>query len=369
MLNYVRESGPISRSEIAKQTALQRSTVSLIIRELREEGLIKEISGESSGGRPPILLSLPTMKAVALGVAVTTINTTIVTADLTGHIIEQVEFPTDPDVDVTLDRIIKHANAIIGSNGNAIEGIGVSLPGVVDMKKGIAFFIPHFKWKDLEIARILTEATGLPVKAGNDANAAALAELWFGESGAREVRDFVMVLVEEGVGTGIIYDGQIYEGISGTAGEFGHMTIGHGAPVSCATGSRECWEAFSSERAALARYASYSGKQAKRIGVERLIDLALEGDKAATKAIRETAHYLGVGIANIIQGMGPEAVILTGALVRAWDLMEPELKKAVQSSLCREYHSTSIIASGLGKESSVMGALSLTLAQKFSPVL
>ncbi len=371
VLNYIRESGPISRSEIAKQTALQRSTVSLIVNELRKEGMIKEVYGQSSGGRPPILLSLQTMRAVALGIAMTTINTTVVTSDLTGAIIQQEEFPTDPDVDVTMGRIVDAAKRCIRHSGETIEGIGVSVPGVVDTEKGVALFVPHFKWRDLEIRKILERETGVPVQVGNDANSAALAELWFGQSEVREVRDFIMVLVEEGVGTGIVYDGQIYEGKGGTAGEFGHMTIGQGAPVSCATGSRECWEAFASERAALARYAAIStnGSKPKDINIEKLIDLALDGDKAAIESIKQTAHYLGVGIANIIQGMGPEAVIVTGALARAWTLIGDELKAAVEECLCREYHSTLIIASTLGKESAIMGALSLILAPKFAPVV
>ena len=370
VLNYIRESGPISRSEIAKQTALQRSTVSLIVNELRKEGMIKEVHGQSSGGRPPILLSLQTMRPVALGIAVTTINTTVVSSDLTGKIISQEEFPTDPDVGVTMDRILECAKRVIAESGGTIEGIGVSVPGVVDTEKGEALFVPHFKWRDLKIGEILERETGLTVKVGNDANAAALAELWFGQSEVREVRDFIMVLVEEGVGTGIVFDGQIYDGKGGTAGEFGHMTIGQGAPVTCATGSRECWEAFASERAALARYKNFLNNGAARdINVEKLIDLALGGDEAATKAIKETAHYLGIGIANIIQGLGPEAVIITGALARAWALIGDELNSSVEECLCREYHSTLIMASTLGKESAIMGALTLILAPKFAPVV
>src|SRR5215210_2124533 len=117
VLNYVRERGPISRAEIAHETALQRSTVSLIVEELKGGGLIEEVSGESTGGRPPILLSLRTADPVAIG---------------------------------------------------------------VDLGTGTALFIPHFKWRDWEVARELSAAVGLAVSADNDANAAALAELWFG---------------------------------------------------------------------------------------------------------------------------------------------------------------------------------------------
>ena len=136
-----------------------------------------------------------------------------------------------------------------------IEGVGLSLPGFVNPETD-ELYIPHFAWRDIPIADELRAATGLPVKIDNDANAAALAELWFGRPEIREVRDFIMVLVEEGVGTGVVFDGQVYRGEAGAAGEFGHMIIGKGAPIACASGSRECWEAFASERAALARYAA-----------------------------------------------------------------------------------------------------------------
>jgi predicted NBD/HSP70 family sugar kinase len=111
----------------------------------------------------------------------------------------------------------------------AIEGIGISLPGLVDFETGTALFIPHFKWRDWSIASELRQLTGVPVTVDNDANAAGLAELWLGRPEIRDVRDFVMVLVEDGLGTGIIFDGQVYHGMDGGAGEFGHMTIGKGA--------------------------------------------------------------------------------------------------------------------------------------------
>lgn len=368
VLNYVRERGPISRAEIAHETALQRSTVSLIVEELRVDGLIEEVSGESTGGRPPILLSLRTADAVAIGVDLGTKRTIVAASDLVGRVLEQETFETDPDSKKTTREIVDRARKLIKSNNGTIEGIGLSLPGLVD-PEGRELFIPTFKWRDLPLAKEISSATGLPVTMDNDANAAAQAELWFGRPEIREVRDFILVLVEDGVGTGIVFDGQVYRGENGAAGEFGHMTIGQGAPVACASGSRECWEAFASERSALARYKNLVGNSnGKSISFGDLIDLALRNDGAARAALKETANYLGIGIANLIRGLAPEAVIVGGPIVRAWPVISVDIRNSVENTICRGLPSTRIIASTLGSEPTLMGALSLVLASKFASV-
>ncbi|HEY8225717.1 MAG TPA: ROK family transcriptional regulator [Pyrinomonadaceae bacterium] len=370
ILNYVRERAPISRADIAHETALQRSTVSLIVEELKADGLVEEVSGESTGGRPPLLLSLRTADAVAIGVDVGTARTIVATSDLAGRVLESERFDTPRDFNDLIANIVKHASQLITKNKNTIEGIGISLPGLVDPESG-KLYVPHFKWRDVPVAEELSAAVGLPVSMENDANAAALAELWFGRPEIREVRDFILVLVEEGVGTGIVFDGQVYRGEGGAAGEFGHMTIGRGAPVACASGSRECWEAFASERSALARYRSLSNglngdADAARFG--DLIDLALGSDGAARTALKETAYYLGVGVANLIRGLAPEAVIVGGPIVRAWPVISEDIRNTVEATTCRGLPSTRIIASTLGPEPTLMGALSLVLASKFASV-
>ena len=133
VLNYVRERGPISRAEIAHETALQRSTVSIIVEELRVDGLIEEVSGESTGGRPPILLSLRTADPFAIGVDVGTGRTVVATSDLAGRVLEQEEFPTDQDAKVTIRQIVSRVRKLTSKGRGKIEGIGVSLPGLVEI--------------------------------------------------------------------------------------------------------------------------------------------------------------------------------------------------------------------------------------------
>lgn len=370
VLNYIRERSPISRAEISSVTALQRSTISLIVDELKSRGLIDEIEGESTGGRPPILLRLRAAGPIVIGVDLRTERTIIATSDLAGRVLEREEFATDPSSERTLDNLIDCVRKFLGKQ-EGIEGVGISLPGLVDPETGNALFIPHFKWRDWPVADQMKAATGLPVKVDNDANAAALAELWLGRPEIRAVRDFIMVLVSQGLGTGIVFDGQVYHGEAGAAGEFGHMTIGKGAPVACAAGSHECWEAFASESAALARYSKRPGSSRDYHSIDfgQLVDRGLAGEKDAEAALIETARYLGLGISNLLKGLSPEAVIVGGRIARAWPLIAEELKNAVaENSICRGLPSARIIASTLGEDPTLIGALSLVLASKFASV-
>ena len=368
VLNFIREKEPISRAEISHETALQRSTVSLIVDELKTRGLIYEIEGESTGGRPPTLLRLQAAASMAIGVDIATAHTTIAVADLAGRVIDREKFETDPDVRATSRRVGASVQKFIRVHRN-IEGIGVCVPGLVDPETDIALFIPHFKWRNWSLASELRKLTGVPVTIDNDANAAALAELWLGRPEIRDVRDFILVLVEEGLGTGIIFDGQVYQGVAGAAGEFGHMTIGRGAPVACAAGSEECWEAFASERATLARY------RQRRPGVDaditflELIEKAFAEDEAARNALLETAYYLGLGISNLTKGLSPEAVILAGDIARAWPLIAGELRSTLATNtICSGLPLAPVFASTLGDDTRLLGALSLVLARKFSSV-
>jgi N-acetylglucosamine repressor len=364
VLNYVREREPISRAEIARETELQRSTISAIVEDLKTEGLVEEVGeGESTGGRRPTLLKLRAVGPIAIGVSITPTCTTIATSDLAGRVIDQEEFPTDAGK--TIHQVIEVVREFTTRYKGSIEGVGVSLPGLVDPSTGTALYIPYFLWRDLPISQMISNAVGLPVVIDNDANAVALAELWFGRPEVNDARDFILVLVAEGVGTGIIFDGQVYRGQRGAAGEFGHMVIGRGAPVPCSCGSDDCWEAFSSERAAIARYLKLSGAAAETTFIE-VVDRALSGEANAKAALVETARHLGVGISNLIIGFSPEAVVVGGEIARAWDLIESALTETIANSVRRGLPSARILPSTLGENPTLRGALSLVLASKFA---
>ncbi|PYS79114.1 MAG: sugar kinase, partial [Acidobacteria bacterium] len=219
VLNYIRDREPISRAEIARVTALQRSTVSTIVEELKAEGLIEEIgAGASTGGRRPTLIRLRAAGATAVGVDITPTATTIVTSDLVGRVLAREDVENSPRPDEMAARVVGRVREIAARDHlGAVAGVGVSLPGLVDTGTGRAVYIPFFRWRDWAIAEEIESATGLKVSVDNDANAAALAELWFGRPEVSDSRDFIIVLVAEGIGTGIVFDGQVYRGERGAA--------------------------------------------------------------------------------------------------------------------------------------------------------
>ena len=371
VLNYVRDRSPISRADIARETDLQRSTVSAIIDDLHKDGLIEEIgTGDSTGGRKPTLLKIRTGTPVAVGIDLTPRRTTIAVADLAGKVLEEETFATSPMMDFMNEQIVQRVANLVKKFPDADLEVGMSIPGIADPKSGNVQYVPYFQWRNWDIARILKQKTGLPVTVENDANAIALAELWFGREEVRKTSNFITVLVGEGIGTGIIFDGQIYRGENGAAGEFGHMIVGGtSAPVKCSCGSEECWEAQASEKATVARYLNLlkeNKMSSDGLTFRELINLATNGEELARTVLCETARYLGIGISNLVIGMSPRTIIVSGTITKAWDLITDELNKISERSVRADLPRTPIIASTLGDTPTLIGSLSLVLGRKFA---
>lgn len=369
VLNYVRDRAPISRAEIARETELHRSTVSVITDELLADGLIIGIgAGDSTGGRKPTLYRLKTDVPVAIGIDLTPRITTIAVADLAGNLLEKESFSTSPDIEFMTEQIVERAKRFAAKHSEYGLDIGMSVPGLVDQKLGKIFHIPYFDWRDWDICQRLESETGLSVTVENDANATALAELWFGQEKVRKTDTFVMVLIGEGIGTGIIFDGQVYRGEKGAGGEFGHMIAGDNAPVDCSCGSRECWEAYASEKAIIARYKRLLEQDdLKQNGMEisAIVELAVNGEKHAAEALKETAKYLGNGISNLIVGLSPQVVVVSGPITKAWHLFEAELYRVAERSVLAGLPPTVLMPSSLGDSPTLIGAVGLVLARKF----
>ncbi len=369
VLNYVRDQAPISRAEIARKTKLQRSTVSSIIESLQKSGLIETIGvGSSTGGRKPTLLRIRTGFPVAIGVDLNPRVTTIAVVDLAGQIIEKQTFDTTDDIDKMAQKIIKVIKSITKKYPEHELEVGISIPGIANRSNGNIIYVPYFNWSDYNIGEKINKSTGLKVIVDNDANSIALAELWFGREVIRKVRNFITVLVGEGIGTGIIFDGQVYSGEKGAAGEFGHMIIGSEAQVECSCGSRVCWEAFASEKAIISRYKKNNKNLElnKPIDLKSIIKKAKEGEKAAFDVLQETAQYLGIGIANLVIGLSPQAIVISGELANAWEMISDTVKKTAKRSVRKRLPDIIITASSLKADATLTGAFSLVLANKFA---
>lgn len=369
VLSYVRDRGPISRAQIARETALHRSTVSLITDQLEADGLIVETGeGESTGGRKPTLYKLMTGTPAAIGIDVGPKTTTIGVSDLAGNLLSQETFASSPDLEFMTKQIIERASALAIAHGKFDVEIGISVPGLVDQRSGRVIHIPYFNWRDWDIKGRLVKATGLIVTVENDANATALAELWFNQDKLIRNETFVTVLVGDGIGTGIVFDGQLYRGEMGAGGEFGHMIAGPDAPVECSCGSRECWEAYASEKALMERYRlllEKDGLKQNGFDVTDIAELAKRGEKHAVAALRETVEYLGDGISNLIVGLSPQIVVVSGRITDAWATFEDILSRVSERSILAGLPKTRLAPSALGSLPTLKGAFCLVLSRKF----
>lgn len=374
MLNLVRKHQPISRADLARRSGLQRSTVSAIAEELLAENWLKEGAiAQSARGRKPRFLHLNVERAGIIGINVRPSATNMALADLAGRFLAQQSMPTPSDPDEFVTLITERVRGLIATHpGLSYEGIGVSLPGRVDDSSQRFVFAPNLGWREENLKPRLELATGLPVELENEANACALAEFWFGHQ-TEGVRNLVAVAVSEGIGTGIILNGQLVRGPSGLAGEFGHIALSEGGPE-CSCGNHGCWEVYASNWAALRYYAgAASGIGHDRGGTamtfEDLISLAEQGDIRALSALEKMARYLGLGLAMLVTGLAPEVIVIVGEVTRAWDRVGPIVAAEVKQHSFT-HAATRIITSGPAAFPRLRGIIALVLQKRFgAPVI
>ena len=337
MLNLIRRHQPISRADLARYSGLQRSTVSVIVDQLIKEKWVTEgASGHAPRGRKPRFLYLNRDRVGIIGINVRPAMTTIALADLDANFMAQESFSTASNPEQFIaDLRTRLRNLIDTHPGIAYEGIGVSLPGRIDLASQKLVFAPNLGWRDVDLKTPLEEATGLPVELENAANACALAELWFGREG---VRNLIAVTVSEGIGSGVILGGQLVRGSNGLAGEFGHITIVEEG-VECRCGNRGCWEVYASNSAAVRYYVQATTSARSRmesrtpeasLSFDDILRLADQGDPKANEAIASMAHYLGVGIALLVTGLAPDVIVLVGEVTRFWGRIGPIIEQIVR---------------------------------------
>lgn len=370
-LNFIRRHQPMSRADLARRSGLQRSTVSAIIDQLIEEGWVTEGAiGRAPRGRRPRFLHLNVERAGILGVELRPETTTLGLAGVDARFVAQTSWPTPKDP-AAFVRELAHAAGVLRAAHPSIscEGMGVSLPGRVD-RDGRLVFAPNLGWGQVDLRQMLEAAVGLPVNLENAANACALAEFWFGRH-PEHVRNLVAVTVSEGIGVGLLLNGQLVHGADAMAGEFGHVNLTDDGPL-CKCGKRGCWERYASNSAAIAHYEAASRtrrtksrtKGAAPMRFEDLVSLADNGDERAGAALDEMGRWLGIGLAALVTGLAPEVVAIVGEVTGAWDRVGPIVTREVKArGLAQQV--TRIVPTDRATQPRLRGAVTLVVQQHF----
>jgi predicted NBD/HSP70 family sugar kinase len=334
VLNLIRKHQPVSRADLSRHSGLQRSTVSSIAEQLLGERWIKEGAlGQLPRGRKPTFLCLNAERAGIIGVNIRPGWTTVGLAGLEGQFILEDSIRTGDDPKSFLPALGQHLRQIMRAHPQLdYEGIGLALPGRVDSATKALVFAPNLRWTEVDVKTPLQQATGLSVEVENAANACALAESWSGRHG-EHARNIVAVTVSEGIGVGMVLNGQLVTGPNGLAGEFGHVVLDEQGPR-CGCGNNGCWEVFASNRAAVRYYTeaiskSRNSKSTRWPAFEDILQLARQGDAKAGEALHKMGHYLGIGISMLLSGLAPDVVVVVGEVTEAWDRVEPIIRKVV----------------------------------------
>ena len=362
VLNLIRTRQPISRADLARLCGLQRSTISLIVEQLiREDWVLEGPTGRLPRGRRPTFLRLNSDRVI-IGVDIRPSRTAVALSDVNGKFMAQEALPTPSDPKIAVEELIRSIQRIArGGRGKKIEGIGITLPGRFNLSLGRLVFAPNLKWRDFDIRSLLAEATGLEVELENAANACVLAAVWFDHA---QERNLVVVTVSEGIGTGVLANGELVRGWGGMAGEFGHISIDAKGPP-CGCGGRGCWEVYASNRAAL-RYYAEPGSPTGGLTFLDLLTRAGHGDARAGKALATMARYLGRGMRVVAAALAPERIVVVGDLTRAWPLFGPAIEAELRAPGLPGNGAPRIEPAGEDGMARLRGTVALVLQKHFS---
>jgi glucokinase len=297
-------------------------------------------------------------------------------ADLEGSLLSKVIKPTCPErgVDAVIDTVVdsvKEAAASAGASKADIKSIGIGSPGPIDPEAGTVIFAPNLMWHNVPIVHILEGILDLPVYLENDANVAGLGEYRFGAG--RDSKNMIYITVSTGVGGGLILDGKIHAGSFGMAGEVGHMTIVNDGPL-CGCGNQGCLEALAAGPAIArkARACVLHGEETimadmvsgriEEITSKTVGEAALAGDILAKEIVDKTGEYLGIGVANLINVINPDAVVIGGGVSNMGELLLVPLRRAAgRRAIKAAFEKVRIVKAELGSDAGVVGAVCLAL--------
>lgn len=382
VLTHLRQNAPISRAALAEITGLNRATITRLVRELIEHGFVRETGFQSvRAGRPSILLQLDPEAGCIIGAEIEVKFGSVILTDLAAHVLwrEEVDFGDNDEPEAVLNSIsqlIRQACSKAAEKNRHVLGLGISLPGLVDVSSGVLLFAPNMRWSDVPVKQWLENEFDIPIYVDNKANMAALAESYFGS--ARDSGYVLYINITAGVGAGIVLNQRIMPGVSGLAGEVGHMAINPDGPE-CNCGSQGCWETYVSALAVFRRVREciLNGEESQlaevvRDGFERItmplmVEAARQGDRVALDSFEETGYYLGVGLANLINTFNPQKVVLGGYVTQAYEFLLPVIQKTVQERALRwPREAADIVVATYLNDASLMGAVATVYGQILS---
>lgn len=369
ILTSIYRDGPLSRYELGHQTSLSAASVSNLVGELLEEGIVEEAgSVESDGGRPRVLLRVAPTFGYVVGAEVGETRVRVELFDLAMNVLATVVYPIDtpkPAPELAVKYVMQGLEAVLTQaevSSGQILGIGVAVAGVVEGPADAVVHAQTLGWDAVPLGAMLAAGTDIPIQVDNGANTLGQAEMWFGAG--RGATDAVVALVGSGVGAALVTGGSSYRGTRSSAGEWGHTTIMYGGRR-CRCGAVGCLEAYVGAEGVLERFQLANGGEPAPGGDEEAAFIGLLDSvgtsEVAAKVVEDTIGYLGAGFANLVNLVNPERIVLGGwSGLLLGERYLPELREAVgRHALRQPYSQVSIELCELGRDAVAMGAATL----------
>jgi glucokinase-like ROK family protein len=377
VLNALRLHAPVSRAELAAITQLNRSTISNIVNILIEDGLVLEVDTmESKIGRPGIALALKPDGGAVIGVEIGVGFISVILTDFVANVLwrQWVETsPAKPQIEIVseAEKLIDQAIFFAREKYLRILGIGLGVPGLVDVQKGELLFAPNLGWRNVPLRLMWNQRFHLPLYVENEANLAALGEYYFGVG--REVENLIYLSSGVGLGGGLIINGKLFKGEYGFAGEIGHIQRDPQGEQ-CGCGRRGCWETQVGPRAVLRRVRNaieadpdnpliqYFDGELNNLTFRKIVECALHGDQLCRSAMEEVGKKLGTGIADLANIFNPEIVIVGGAFSYGREILLPVLEETIsKETLPAVKQNLRVEFSEHGADACVLGAIAVVL--------
>jgi len=365
VVGALRERGHISQSEIARMTGLSRTTVHTLVTELKDSGVVHEVETgvpDFRGGRPAVLLMLRDSSLAVVGIDFGHSHVGVAVANV-GHDVlaeRRCDLDVSHDARAALDtatRMVEEVLAEAHVERKSVIGAGIGIPGPLDRARGAAgsaTILPG--WTGIRIRSDMRDRLAMPVEIENDANLGALAELTWGAG--RECSNFAYIKAATGIGAGLVVDGRLLRGASGTAGEIGHTTLDESGAL-CYCGNRGCLETVASGPAILQLVGQGDDRT---LTLDRVIDLAAEGDVRCRRALSDAGREIGVAVAGLCNLINPERVIVGGLLSRANDVLLQPLRESIRRHAVQAAaEKVEVVQAVFVERAELLGALALAL--------